>query len=261
MTDFLASDPVEITPIGILTSGFKEKFGTPRQSGLVAMPASIHMLPPFDTTDAFDGIDNFSHLWLAFLFHKNRGKGWLPKVRPPRMGGNEKRGVFATRSPFRPNGMGLSCVEFNGLRRARDGLWLDIIGADIMDGTPIIDIKPYIPYADSKTDARSSFAADAPKTTLQIEWQTTALERLAHLQVGHQNRQGIENLRKLVESTLSLDPRPAYQNDPNRIYGTRFFESDVKWQVIDKTAIILDILPLDQEKSEQQTQADAKHRT
>ncbi|PID43966.1 MAG: tRNA (N6-threonylcarbamoyladenosine(37)-N6)-methyltransferase TrmO [Gammaproteobacteria bacterium] len=236
------TDWFEMTPIGILTSGFKEKFGTPRQPGLIPMPASIHMLHPFDTPDAFDGIESFSHLWIEFVFHKNTEKGWQPKVRPPRMGGNEKRGVFATRSPFRPNGLGLSCVKFERLRKESDGLWLDITGVDIMEGTPVLDIKPYLPYADNKPDACSSFASDAPKARLQIEWQKTACHQLKQSEADH------PNLKEIIEATLSLDPRPAYQEDQNRVYGTRLFEFDVQWKVINRIAIILDILPAGQKK-------------
>ncbi|WP_040095556.1 tRNA (N6-threonylcarbamoyladenosine(37)-N6)-methyltransferase TrmO, partial [Aeromonas australiensis] len=153
----------EIDTLGIIRSPYKEKFAIPRQPGLVkSARARLELLPPYDQPDVLRGIEQFSHLWLSFVFHQTMAQGWHPTVRPPRLGGNERVGVFATRSTFRPNPLGLSVVELHGVGRERGKLWLELGAVDLLDGTPIVDIKPYVPYADSLPDARGGFAPDAP---------------------------------------------------------------------------------------------------
>lgn len=153
----------EIDTLGIIRSPYKEKFAIPRQPGLVkSARARLELLPPYDQPDVLRGIEQFSHLWLSFVFHQTMAQGWHPTVRPPRLGGNERVGVFATRSTFRPNPLGLSVVELHGVGRERGKLWLELGAVDLLDGTPVVDIKPYIPYADSLPDARGGFAPEAP---------------------------------------------------------------------------------------------------
>lgn len=225
-----------LTTIGILRCGFADKFGIPRQPGLVDMPASIQLLPPYNQAEAFDGIDSFSHLWIEFLFHENLSRPWTPKVRPPCMGGNEKRGVFATRSPYRPNYLGLSCVKLTGLRRSEAQLWLDIEGADMVDGTPIVDIKPYLPYADAVPQARDDFTGGGPEHRLNVSFTAEAAQGIRQLEARQ------PRLMHLITQTLAMDPRPAYQQDPERIYGIRLFDLDIKWLVQGDQALVVDII-------------------
>ncbi len=224
-----------VTAIGKLHCGYTEKFGIPRQPGLVEMPASIEMLPPYHQPEAFDGICHYSHLWIEFLFHTNVDRQWSPRVRPPRMGGNTKRGVFATRSPFRPNHIGLSCVQFAGLREEGGTLWVDIVGADMLHGTPILDIKPYLPYVDAVPNATDNFTGGAPAATLEIRWEQQARDAAA-LWASH-----FPGLIDIIEQTLAMDPRPAYQKDPERIYGVLLYDLDIQWRVQDDVLIILEI--------------------
>lgn len=214
--------------IARMHSDFAEKFGIPRQSGLVsALRAAVVFEPEFRNPDALRGIADFSHLWLIWEFSEAVRESWSPTVRPPRLGGNERLGVFATRSPFRPNPIGLSCVRLEEVRQDQaHGTILIVSGADLMDGTPIYDIKPYIPYADAHPEARGGFAQDAPKPTLAVDFPPDLLARIP------------EDRREALCAVLALDPRPSYQNDPTRIYGMRFAGCDIRFTVNNSTLTV-----------------------
>lgn len=211
--------PMEI--IATIRSDFPTKFGIPRQSGLVEeLRATVVFEPEYRNPDALRGLEDFSHLWLIWQFSEAVRDKWSPTVRPPRLGGNTRMGVFATRSPFRPNPIGLSCVRLEGIRREPElGHVLEVSGADLMDGTPILDIKPYIPYADCHPDAAAGFTAQTQTHKLQVEcppelWETVpAAER--------------DGLRGVLEN----DPRPSYQHDPERVYGMEFSGLEVHFVV------------------------------
>ena len=210
-----------IKAIAHIQSDFPEKFGIPRQSGLVEeLTARIVFEPEYRQPAAFRGLEGFSHLWLIWEFSKVKGKPWSPTVRPPRLGGNARLGVFATRSPFRPNPIGLSCVRLVRLEQDRDlGPVLVVAGADLMDGTPIYDIKPYLPYADCKPQATGGFASQPKEPSLQVEIPEPLLERVPR------------EKREALLGVLAQDPRPQYQNDPQRIYGMAFGELEVRFRV------------------------------
>lgn len=217
----------EIAPIGIVHSCFKEKFGIPRQPGLAPSTyGQIVMLPPFDTEDAFVGLEGISHVWLQFVFHQNAQRPWHAKVRPPRLGGNSSIGVFATRSPFRPNNLGLSVVRYLGWRREQGQLRVNIAGLDLLDQTPIVDIKPYVPYADLVPEASNALAEGAPEF-LPVKFSDEASSACAELTRGG----GVE-WRQLVVEVLQQDPRPAYhQPQSGRVYGCRLYDQNVRWCV------------------------------
>ena len=209
---------MNIEPIGIIHSCFKEKFGIPRQAGLVkSATATLELLPPYNVEEALRGIEEFSHLWIVFAFHESITETFQPTVRPPRLGGNTRIGVFATRAPFRPNPIGLSAVELKNV----SGTTLELAGGDFLDGTPVLDIKPYIPYADAIPDAQGAFAHAAPEAPNTVSFSPEAEDVFQGLE-KHQQR--------LIQDMLRYNPRPAYQaDDPDRIFGTRLFDLDVKW--------------------------------
>ena len=211
-------------------SEFPGKFGIPRQSGLVPeLRARVVFEPEFRNADALRGIEGFSHLWLIWQFSEAVRDTWSPTVRPPRLGGNARMGVFATRSPFRPNPIGLSCVKLEGLGQEEGlGTVLYISSADLLDGTPIYDIKPYIPYADAHPDARGGFAA-APAETIPVDCPEELLSLLPPQQA------------KALLGVLSQDPRPGYQDDPGRTYGMDFADWDVRFRVSDGVLTVLQI--------------------
>ena len=204
--------------IARIRSDFPEKFGIPRQSGIVdELRAKIVFEPQYRNPDALRGIEGFSHLWLIWQFSENLRDSWSPTVRPPRLGGNKRLGVFATRSPFRPNGLGLSCVRLLGVERDEEqGLCLIVAGADLMDGTPIFDIKPYIPYADCRVEATGGFAPD-PGKKLSVEYCADSLSAVP------------EDKRAALTGVLSADPRPSYQTDASRVYNLDFAGLSVKF--------------------------------
>ena len=212
---------MEFSPIAYIRSEFPTKFGIPRQSGLVSsLRAMIVFEPMYRNPDALRGIESFSHRWLIWEFSEVLRKGWSPTVRPPRLGGNTRIGVFATRSPFRPNPIGLSCVRLEQVcPDSKHGTVLLVSGADLMDGTPIYDIKPYIPYADAHPEAVGGFAQEAPVPTLQIDFPPQLLERIP------------EDRRQALISVLALDPRPSYQDDPKRVYGMSFADRNIRFTV------------------------------
>ena len=207
--------------IACIRTEFPEKFGVPRQAGLVpSLRARVVFAPEYRNPDALRGLEGFSHIWLLWEFSKSVGHPWSPTVRPPRLGGNARLGVFATRSPFRPNPIGLSCVRLEGIEQTKDeGAVLVVSGADLMDGTPIYDIKPYLPYADCVPEATGGFASERPAPALNVE---IPPELLAQIPADRQ--------QALIE-VLAQDPRPRYQNDPGRSYGMRFGAFDLRFSV------------------------------
>ena len=214
-----------LEPVAVYRGALGSKFGIPRQSGLVpSLRGRIVFEPAYRNRDALRGLEGFDRIWLIWGFSANRpAKGeWQPTVRPPRLGGNTALGVWATRSPYRPNPLGLSCVELESI----DGMELVVRGADLMDGTPIYDIKPYVAYADSFPEARSGFAAAAPEAKLEV--------RLPEgLALGPEERDALVGL-------LALDPRPAYQEDPERVYGLPFGGKDVHFRVEGRVLTVID---------------------
>lgn len=213
----------DIQPIAYMQSDFGGKFGIPRQSGLVdALRSTIVFQPEYRNADALRGIEGFSHLWIIWQFSQAVGKEWSPTVRPPRLGGNTRMGVFATRSPFRPNNLGLSCVTLLGVERTEDlGTVLHVGGADLLDGTPIFDIKPYIPYCDCHPDALGGFTQEAGDYLLQVDFPAELLGVLP------------EEKRNAAVGVLSHDPRPSYQQQPGRVYGMTFAGCNIRFTVED----------------------------
>lgn len=223
-------DALLIEPIAYIRNGYKEKFGVPRQSGLApSVKSVIEFCENFRDENCIRDIEQYSHLWLIWGFSKNENQ-WSPTVRPPRLGGNKRVGVFATRSPFRPNPIGLSCVVLERIEDSKNGKILVVSGGDLADGTPIYDIKPYLPYVDSISDASGGFSEEHKNHFFQVEIPTELKEKLTESQ--------IENITEL----LSLDPRPSYQNDEDRIYGLAFEDFQIKFRYKEENIIITDII-------------------
>ncbi len=223
-------DKLLIEPVGYIKNGYKEKFGVPRQSGLACSVKSvIEFCEGFKDENMLRDIEQYSHLWLIWGFSQNNGQ-WSPTVRPPRLGGNKRVGVFATRSPFRPNSLGLSCVKLEEVVDGKNGKALIVSGADLADNTPIYDVKPYLPYVDSIPDAKGGFSDDFKDYSLEVVISENIKNELTPLQ--------IENLTEL----LSLDPRPSYQNDEERIYVLAFQDMQVKFKCADNTITVTEIL-------------------
>ena len=218
-------------PIARIHSDFSTKFGVPRQSGLVdSLEATVVFEPEFRNPDALRGLEGFSHIWLVWVFDQAVRKDWSPTVRPPRLGGNTRMGVFATRSPFRPNPIALSCVKLAEMEETADrGTVLRILGADLMDGTPTLDIKPYIPYADSHPEALGGFAAVPAGEPLEVFIQPALLDKVP------------ESRREALRGVLAQDPRPHYQQDPERVYGFGFAGMEVKFSVVGNRLTVRDI--------------------
>jgi tRNA (adenine37-N6)-methyltransferase len=232
----ISANAYTFNPIACVHSCFKEKFGIPRQPGLVpAARATVEMLPPYDEAEAFRGLSEFSHIWLLFVFHAVPAGRWKPTVRPPRLGGNRRLGVFATRSAFRPNPIGQSVVRLDGITHHRGRAALQISGVDLLDQTPVLDIKPYLPYADALSSVRGGFAAEAPRRECRVCFSAQAE---AVLQIATQ-RHGY-NLLGLVTDLLAHDPRPAYcgSRDPKRSYGMRIEDLDIEWYVTGKEIVV-----------------------
>lgn len=221
----------EITPIAHIRTPFASKFGVPRQSNIITeLPADIVFEPDFRVAEAFRGIEGFDYLWLIWQFSENVRVDWSPTVRPPRLGGNQRMGVFATRSSFRPNALALSSVRLVGVDFSDEGPVLHVLGADIMDGTPIFDIKPYLSYTDAHPDARSGFAPTPANHLLEVDCSESMLAMLP------------EKLRKPLLEVLAHDPRPSYQNDSERIYGFVFSGFEIKFRVKNTLLQVLSIL-------------------
>ena len=222
---------VNIQAIARMHSDFATKFGIPRQAGLVEeLRSTIVFEPEYRNDDALRGIEDFSHLWIIWQFSEAVRTGWSPTVRPPRLGGNTRMGVFATRSPFRPNNLGLSCVKLLGIEYTAElGTVLHVGGADLMDGTPIFDIKPYIPYSDSHPDATGGFTDTAKEFLLEVDFPPALLEKLP------------QDKRSAAIGVLTHDPRPSYQRKPGRIYGLTFAGFDIRFTVEGDTLTVVEV--------------------
>lgn len=222
-------------PVGYLATPFPDKFGIPRQPSLAPHARGVlRLLPPYDRVEAVRGLEAFSHVWLSFVFHHTAGQ-WNPTVRPPRLGGNERVGVFASRSPFRPNPLGLSLVELIDID-LRDGVRLVFAGVDLVDGTPVLDIKPYIPFVESRPAARGGFV-DGPPPALEVLFGSEASAQVR----AHAGR--LPDLDALIREVLAQDPRPAYADDPARRYGVRLYDLDVQWRCTGRQAFVEAIVP------------------
>lgn len=224
-------DSFNIKPIAHIESDFPTKFGIPRQSGLVdELRATIVFTPEYRNDDALRGLEGFSHIWLIWQFSEALQTEWSPTVRPPRLGGNQRMGVFATRSPFRPNSLGLSCVRLISIEKTENkGTVIRVAGADLMDGTPIFDIKPYVPYSDCHSDAIGGFTDSAGNFLLQVEFPPDLL-----------NKVDTEKQDALI-GVLSHDPRPSYQKDSDRIYGLSFANYNIRFTVKERTLTVIEI--------------------
>lgn len=220
-----------LQPIGLIESCFKEKFAIPRQPGLVpSAEATLRLLPPYDNVETVRGLEAFSHVWLVFVFHETAAQGWRPTVRPPKLGGNRRVGVFATRSSFRPNPIGLSVARLAGIDTS-DGVRIRLDGADLLDGTPVLDLKPYLGYADAIAGAGNGYADDG-SAPLAVAFSAEA-EAVLVRQAGR-----LPRLRTLIAEVLAQDPRPGYADDPTREYGMRLYDLDVKWRCDGRLATV-----------------------
>ncbi|WP_422731925.1 tRNA (N6-threonylcarbamoyladenosine(37)-N6)-methyltransferase TrmO [Leclercia pneumoniae] len=216
--------------IGVIRSPYKEKFAVPRQPGLVKSGGGeLHLIAPYNRADAVRGLEAFSHLWVLFIFHQTMEAGWRPTVRPPRLGGNARMGVFATRSTFRPNPVGMSLVELNGIRCQKDQVILELGGLDLVDGTPVVDIKPYLPFAEALPDARASYAQQAPQADMPVYFTDALAAELVHLEKRY------PRLREFIVDVLAQDPRPAYrkEEDAGKAYAVWLLDFNVRWRVTD----------------------------
>ncbi len=222
---------MKMTPIAHIRTDFGSKFGVPRQSGVVEeLQARIVFEPPYRNPDALRGLTDFSHLWLIWHFSEVKQEGWSPTVRPPRLGGNTRMGVFATRSPYRPNPIGLSAVKIVSVElHTPEGPVITVAGADLMDGTPIFDIKPYLAYADSHPEAKGGFVEGLTDRAVEVRCDEALLSPLPN------------DTRKSLLAVLSHDPRPTYQNDPDRVYGMEFAGHNVRFTVADGVLTVVEI--------------------
>ena len=235
-----AEEALTLTPVAYTRSCFRDKFAVPRQPGLTGNAwADLVIEPPFNREDAFRGLETCSHLWLTFQFHQAVRAEWRPVVRPPRLGGNRKVGVFASRSPFRPNSLGLSVVRNEGLVRRGDELILRIRDHDLIDGTPILDIKPYLPFADSVPQARIGWAGEDAPERLPVRFSTEAQTQLAALP-----EERYPDLKGLIEDVTSYDPRPSFRRgrqDEDRIYGAHLYDLNVRFRFEPVGVVILTV--------------------
>jgi tRNA-Thr(GGU) m(6)t(6)A37 methyltransferase TsaA len=231
---------VTLTPIGIIRSPFREKFGIPRQPRLIpSAPAQLELLTPYQREEAFSGLEQCSHLWLIFIFHANMGSSWRPMVRPPRLGGRTKVGVFASRAPHRPNPIGISAVNYQGLIKTRHGLALSLTGVDLLDGTPILDIKPYVPYADCITDAHHGFAVIPPRSSAwSVHFAASAQTMLSRLESTERDQ-----IQRLITQMIQQDPRPGYLelNEQRRHFVLHIYDYEVRWTIRDFDAYVTSI--------------------
>lgn len=217
-----------VEQIGVIRSPYKEKFAVPRQPGLVADGGGeLHLLPPYNIADAVRGLEGFSHLWLLFIFHQTMEGGWRPTVRPPRLGGNARMGVFATRSTFRPNPVGMSLVELKGIRCQKDQVILQLGSLDLVDGTPIVDIKPYLPFAEALPQATAGYAQLAPQADMPVSFTPEIAQQLVGLEKDY------PNISRFIQQVLAQDPRPAYRKgeDAGKTYAVLLHDFNVRWRV------------------------------
>ncbi len=221
---------MELKVIAKIHTAHKEKFGIPRQSGMVDLPAKIIFEPEYRDPNAVRGLDGFSHIWVLWQFSEAKCDTWQPTVRPPRLGGNKRMGVFATRSPYRPNSIGLSSLRLERVELTDQGPVLHVTGADILDGTPIFDIKPYIAFTDSHMDAVCGFSEGYKEYKLKVEFKEGLLEKIA------------PDLHEPITDLLACDPRPSYQNDPERIYGVSVGVYEIKFFVDGDRLTVVEVL-------------------
>lgn len=238
-----------LMPIAVIHTPYKEKFAVPRQPNLVPDgKGKIELLSPYNTVECVRGLEAFSHIWLLFQFHQIEMGKWQPTVRPPRLGGNKRIGVFASRATHRPNPIGLSKVALERIVYERGRVLLEVGSVDLVDGTPIFDIKPYLAYADNEVAAHSSFAQEKPHVSLDVIFSEKALLQIQKISVK------IPNFQRFLVDVLAQDPRPAYQKNRSqgRIYGVRLYDFNVRWHVIQntllKSAEIIEILTVDKIK-------------
>ena len=225
--------------IGVIRSPWKEKFAVPRQPGLVQDGVGeLHLQAPYNQPEAVRGLEDFSHLWLLFVFHQTMAGGWRPTVRPPRLGGNARMGVFATRSTFRPNPIGMSLVELKGIRMEKQQVILQLGSLDLVDGTPVVDIKPYLPFAEAVPDARAGFAPNAPAADMPVRFSARAQEQL-------QQQSRYPHLARFIREVLAQDPRPAYRQGEtlDREYAAWLMDFNIRWRVDDAGTEVIAIDP------------------
>ncbi|EPA3720434.1 tRNA (N6-threonylcarbamoyladenosine(37)-N6)-methyltransferase TrmO [Klebsiella aerogenes] len=219
----------QFAQIGVIRSPYKEKFAIPRQPGLVEHGGGeLHLLAPYNQVDAVRGLENFSHLWVLFVFHQTMAGGWRPTVRPPRLGGNAHMGVFATRSTFRPNPIGMSLVELKGVRCQKDQVILELGSLDLVDGTPVVDIKPYLPFAEALPDASASYAQQAPLAGMNVSFTPEIEAQLLTLEKRY------PHIKAFIREVLAQDPRPAYrkEEEAGKTYAVWLLDFNVRWRVI-----------------------------
>lgn len=229
---------LHLEPIGIIHSPYKEKFAVPRQPGLVTDGCGeLRLLPPYNQAEAVRGLEQFSHIWVVFIFHQTQNGGWRPTVRPPRLGGNARVGVFATRSTFRPNPIGISLIKLNNIRQQGSEVILELGSLDLVDGTPVLDIKPYLPFAESIPDALAGFAQDAPLSDMPVSFSPEAESQLQQYVSKH------PQLRRFITQVLAQDPRPAYRKgeQQTREFAVHLCDFNVRWQVTDGQTYVIAI--------------------
>ena len=242
---------IQFSPIGTISSCYKEKFGIPRQPGLAPAATAELILNADYGEESIRGLAGFSHIWINFVFHETQAQGWKPMVRPPRLGGNTKVGVFASRSTFRPNPIGLSVVELLDVEVNAEQVTLHLAGCDILDGTPVLDIKPYLPYADIIPNARGGFAENKPEALLEVIFSDEAEAQCEQASKRLAKVGGClsakPSLNVLITQILQLDPRPSYKksNESDRIYAMKLYDFDLKWRYDDNNKI--KVLALDEE--------------
>ena len=234
-------DSFAFSPVAIVESCYKAKFGIPRQPGLIQeAKGGIRLLPPYNQPNAVRGLEDFSHIWVLFVFHESIREKWKATVRPPRLGGDRRIGVFASRSPFRPCPIGLSVLKLEGIDIGGHGkIVLKVSGLDMVDGTPVLDIKPYLPYTDSVPEAVGGFAPTAPDAeALKVHFTEIAEAKALALE-----KRGLEHFMELAKNVVAADPRPAYQREEGRSYGVFLSGYEVVWTAGDGEALVTDIVP------------------
>lgn len=235
MIEFSSQIISPISSIGIIHSCYPEKFGIPRQPGLVKSSSGrLELFPPWNREEMIKGLDVFSHIWIQFLFHEAVAEGWRPTVRPPWLGGQKRVGIFASRSPHRPNHLGLSVVRLTGIRKEKKGLFLEIAEIDLLDKTPVVDIKPYIPYSDSVPGASDGFIPPPESVRREVVFAEAAAQSCSE----YEQRTG-RRLRSLIAETLGQDPRPASQRHQTREYGMTLWDVNVRWQALGERFLVL----------------------
>lgn len=228
-----------VAQIGVIRSPWKEKFAVPRQPGLVQDGGGeLHLQAPYNQPEAVRGLEAFSHIWILFMFHQTMAGGWRPTVRPPRLGGNARMGVFATRSTFRPNPVGMSLVELKGIRCEKSQVILQLGSLDLVDGTPVIDIKPYLPFAEALPDARAGYAQAAPEATMPVRFSAAAQQQI-------QQQAHIPQLQRFITEVLAQDPRPAYRKGESldREYAAWLLDFNVRWRIYEAGTEVIAVDP------------------